>query len=622
MRNGLWLSVSAVVILNGNVYASEADVFAKTIINDSVYKVDDNWNIDEGKKFNNYRLESETAKSGTVINNGIDGNIVIGSGVEFVDNVNTMGNGGAIANKGTITFNGDAVFDNNTAKGKSNDIYNSGDIKINGGTFKIGSGISGGGNINVKSGAVLDIGTATVEQNNVFFDKGSALALKINSADEYGKLVLHGTLQNEGADLRATIAQGVLDAAGSHKDGLSFQLIDGSVSDKFSNSFSNAMYRFEGDGTGKYTVTQIATAAEITGKDNPNLSGAAEAWTDNSGFHNQTQKEMAEHLNELAQNNPEAYKKALQSLTPENSHKVQFATNENTNQVFGAVGTRLSGGCGFYCAGNEGRASGDDLFQRSMVWTQGLYNKAKLSRADGFDAKSSGVAIGAERYLDYNNKAGVGYAYTSSDINSVGRATDVETHTLFLYGEYKPSRWFVNGIAGYSLGRYEENQYSGNKAKFDINTFSVQAMTGYDFIFEDYTIIPQGGLRYSNSDREAYSDSLHQRISGDVSDVLTAAAGVKISTEFAASSCVFLKPEIKLTATYDLFNDSANAQVMLSNGSAYIINGRALNRLGWEAGIGVAAEINDHTEVALGYEGKFRQDYRDHSGLVNYKYKF
>lgn len=621
MKNELWLGVCAVVILSGNVYAGEG-VAAKTVISDSIYTIDDKFAIGNGEKFNDYKLDAEAGKNGTIVFGDYDSVTEIGDSVEFSGNENLNGQGGAIFNRGILNFNGDALFVNNSAGGDANDIFNKGEMNINAGTVTIGSGIGGSGNLTVKGGATLDIGTATVEQNMATFEKGSTLALKINSADEYGRLIVNYGIENAGANLKATIAQGVFDAANGNKDGLSFRLISGNVNDQFNNSFSNAMYSFEGDGNGNYTVKQIATAADVAGKENPGLSGAAEAWTDNGGFGNKTQQDMAEHLNELAQNNPEAYKKALQSLAPENSHKIQFATSENTNQVFGAVGSRLSGGCGFYCTGSEGRASGDEAFQRSMVWTQGLYNKAKLSRADGFDAKSSGVAMGAERYFDLSSKIGFGYAYTSTNIDSFGRETDVDTHTLFLYGEYKPSRWFVNGIAGYSLGRYDESQYNGNRTKYDVNSFSLQAMSGYDFVLGNYTLVPQAGLRYTNSEREAYTDSLFQRVSADDADIMTATAGVKLSTEIAVNSCVFLKPELKLAATYDLINDGADAQVTLSNGSVYTINGRALDRLGFEAGIGIAAELDDSTEVTLGYEGKFRQDYRDHSGLMNYKYKF
>ena len=83
-----------------------------------------------------------------------------------------------------------------------------------------------------------------------------------------------------------------------------------------------------------------------------------------------------------------------------------------------------------------------------------------------------------------------------------------------------------------------------------------------------------------------------------------------------------IKPEARIAATYDLMNDDVNSVVTLANGSAYMVEGDALDRFGMEFGAGVTTEVNDNVEFALGYEGKFREDYQDHTGLVNLKYKF
>lgn len=41
-----------------------------------------------------------------------------------------------------------------------------------------------------------------------------------------------------------------------------------------------------------------------------------------------------------------------------------------------------------------------------------------------------------------------------------------------------------------------------------------------------------------------------------------------------------------------------------------------------DADAGVTAELNNAWEVSAGYEGKFRDDYKDHSGILSAKYKF
>lgn len=212
-----------------------------------------------------------------------------------------------------------------------------------------------------------------------------------------------------------------------------------------------------------------------------------------------------------------------------------------------------------------------------------------------------------------------------TDIDGFMRSTDVDTHTAIVYGEYKPSNWYVNGIATYGWSDYEESKNVagvGVKADYDVETFGLQAMTGYDMNINGLCITPENGLRYVHIKQDAYKDSADQRVSANDSDILTGVIGAKISKNFELSNGMNIKPEARIAATYDLFNDDVNSVVTLANGSAYAVEGEALDRFGMEFGAGVTAEVNDKVELSFGYEGKFREDYQDHTGLINAKYKF
>lgn len=69
-------------------------------------------------------------------------------------------------------------------------------------------------------------------------------------------------------------------------------------------------------------------------------------------------------------------------------------------------------------------------------------------------------------------------------------------------------------------------------------------------------------------------------------------------------------------------SNKTDSAVTLANGSAYTVNGTSLERFGVEVGTGVTFDVTDSAEFSLGYEGKFRKDYQDHSGMLNAKYKF
>ena len=337
-------------------------------------------------------------------------------------------------------------------------------------------------------------------------------------------------------------------------------------------------------------------------------------------------KAVADVLNNLSQNDSKAYVDALTAVAPEVAPMVQKTQSETANQVFGAVSTRLTGGS--VSTGGEGMSSGDNIFERAAMWVQGLFNKSKLddtSKSYGFDADSSGVAMGAEKYVTEDTKIGLGYAYTNTDIDSFMRSTDVDTHTAFVYGEYKPSNWYVNGIASYGWSDYSEDKNVsgvGVKADYDAETFGLQAMTGYDMQLKHFGLTPEVGLRYVHISQDGYTDSADQKVSSSDSDILTGVIGAKVSKTWTLENGMNIKPEARIAATYDLMNDDVNSVVTLANGSAYMVEGDALDRFGMEFGAGVTAEVNDNVEFALGYEGKFREDYQDHTGLVNLKYKF
>jgi len=61
---------------------------------------------------------------------------------------------------------------------------------------------------------------------------------------------------------------------------------------------------------------------------------------------------------------------------------------------------------------------------------------------------------------------------------------------------------------------------------------------------------------------------------------------------------------------------------MLANGAPYNIKGEPLNRSGIEADFGLTADVTNDTSVTLGYQGRFRNHYKDHTGLFNLKHNF
>lgn len=487
----------------------------------------------------------------------------------------------------------------------------------------------------VKDGGILDLGYNTFS-SDVTMNAGSTLNVGVKNveATETGALI-HGNIDGDlnviaPAEGAANASMNLIIAADTKfGDESKIDLATGSdLSNLVVNN--NLLYNLEGvDDEGKITGNEITVSKKDSSEvaagvaangANGNQAGTIAAFVDGLSGNAQADN-ITNQISTLVQSgNVKGAARLAKEVAPVAAPVAQSQVTETTNQVFGAVATRLSGGSVSSAA--EGKSSGDSVFERAAMWVQGLFNKSKYDGSNDFKTDSTGLALGAEKYLNSDVKVGAGYAYTNSDVKQGDRKIDVDTHTAFVYGEYKPSDWYVNGIASYNWGDYDEKKYGGLSGKYDVNSIALQAMTGYDFHMNGAVVTPEAGLRYINIHQDSYTDTAGQRVSENSSDYLTGIVGAKIKKDYTLSNGMNIRPEARLAMTYDLINDNSNASVMLANGSAYQVRGEALDRFGVEAGVGLTAEVDDNVEVSLGYEGKFRDHYKDHTGLLNAKYKF
>lgn len=515
------------------------------------------------------------------------------------------------------------------------------EVKLTAGKMEVsGTAIVADNNANtieattVKDGGILDLGYNTFK-SNVTMDAGSTLNVGVKNAEETetGELT-HGNISGNltvtaPGDGEANASMNLIIAADTKLgDASKIDLASGSDLNSLVVN-NNLLYNLDGlndDGTigGELTVSkkdssEVAAGVAANGA-NGNQAGTIAAFVDGLSGNAQADN-ITNQISTLVQSgNVKGAARLAKEVAPVAAPVAQSQVTETTNQVFGAVATRLSGGSVSSAA--EGKSSGDSVFERAAMWVQGLFNKSKYDGSNDFKTDSTGLALGAEKYLNSDVKVGAGYAYTNSDVKQGDRKIDVDTHTAFVYGEYKPSDWYVNGIASYNWGDYDEKKYGGLSGKYDVNSIALQAMTGYDFHMNGAVVTPEAGLRYINIHQDSYTDTAGQRVSENSSDYLTGIVGAKIKKDYTLSNGMNIRPEARLAMTYDLVNDNSNASVMLANGSAYQVRGEALDRFGVEAGVGLTAEVDDNVEVSLGYEGKFRDHYKDHTGLLNAKYKF
>lgn len=501
--------------------------------------------------------------------------------------------GGAIHNEGALSLRGEVVFVGNKAGDKLNDIHNTREMNVEG-NLTLDGGISGDGKLTFAEGSLLKVKTGTTTISNEVINKGADLTLTFDQGFE-GK----------------------------------YQLITGSL-DKSFEIVDNAIYNIvEDEAKGTYHVAKKSAEEIVAGTTgiNANQARALVAMTSTSEpTANVVFDEVADLVNDSIQSSDAAVRQvaidAVTAMSPEVAPMVQQIERDVSTQVFNAIGSRFDAH-----VQPQGQSSGD-VVNGSAVWVQGLVNKTELdstSISEGYDADSNGFAMGLEASINEAAKVGVGFAYTDTEVDGFLRSTDVETRTAFVYGEYKPSNWFINGIASYGWADYDESKFvigSEHTASYDVETFGLQAMTGLDMQVAGFTMTPEVGMRYFRISQDGYTDSLGTTVSGDDYDILTGVVGLRMGTQWQPCAAAVVKPEFSVAMTYDFVDADNDSVVALANGATYRVEGETLDRFGVEVGAGVTAQVYDNLELNVSYQGGFRGDYQNHTGMINAKYKF
>lgn len=601
-----------------------------------------------------FKNNTSTNGGGAAIYNK-GGEIAEISNTVFEGNIAEKGNGGAIFNGGTtaanITLDNVQFIGNQAANGSGGAISTSGVVNIANATFENNSASTGGGAINV-DGTVKLSGENTFSGNKVG-DKLNDINLNQNNGqakvDVSGTLTLDGGISGEGTTSFAdntklnitentTFGEDVAITIGENTE-LGLIVDSGEESAEFDtskllgeNGFTladNALYNAIVGDDGKVTMEQksadeAAASLGLSGSQAEAVLGAISGGSSDNANFNSFREALNQHLQSADKAQVSNGTGAADLLTADANPVIRSVETGIHNMVFSAVSDELNGTS---VAMAEGKSSGD-AFKQVKAWVRALFSHSdheSTSKASGFDTNSDGVAMGIDKQLDNRTKVGLGYAYSSTDISSGIRDTDVDTHTAFVYGQYKPANWYINTVVAYNWSDYSEKKaalgFNAN-ADYDVESWAVQSLYGYEMQLNGYDVTPEAGLRYAHISQDGYTDALGTSVAANDSDILTAIVGAKVAKDYALDSDTIIRPELRAAVTYDLVDDANNSNVVLANGVAYRVNGEKLNRLGFELGAKVATDVSDNWEISLAYEGGFREDYQNHTGMLNAKYKF
>ena len=575
-----------------------------------------------------------TAKSGTV--SFANSKLVVSNGANLT--VATKDGNTLNLTNGTVDLSG--VLNGNVSGGTL--AFNSANARLNGKIANTGVEINtdigfsalptGLTTLKIAKGKTLDIGENSLTASTI---AGGTISAILTDAAKNTAIV---TATASNVTLKLDMSQASRDEVTEYKitNGTGFTFGDYATNryavsaSVFDETNAKTLEKLSGWNGGNLWILRLATASEAAIEDleksgvvlPENEKNASKILDLASGILDKLSehhKKVIEKVNDLldkAQGKAEEIKQILREIAPDASSSGSKTASNTAKSVIDVINSRFGGG-----SPRRGRSGGDYTVGQTAVWAQGMMNYAKLDTDNGFNAHSNGFAAGFEANFTDSFKAGLGYAYTSTDISTERSKTDVKTHTGFVYGEYKPNKAYINGVVSFGRSDYDDTTRSLSlTSAYKTDTIAAQIAAGY----KAGVLTPEAAVRFTNVKQKAYTDATGAKMEEKTADTWTGVLGAKIDKNYVlrANRKIGLSPELKVAATYDFARDDENRTVTLPDGSSYTATGEAMERFGVEAGAGVTVSIANSAEIALTYDGKFKKDYQDHTGMVNLKIKF
>ncbi|MBE6457616.1 MAG: autotransporter domain-containing protein [Alphaproteobacteria bacterium] len=470
-------------------------------------------------------------------------------------------------------------------------------IAVNSGFTTFAGNVLGGtgATLTLANGATMDIGTSAITFDNMEID-GTIIASVVNS-ESYGRL--SGAI-DAGDDALLKLNVG---SVGTYKifDTETDMDVDAGLAYIVTNN------GLDGIVVETKAVEDIATDAGISTQTAGAIAGLA-----NSESSKAQQVSLA--LQEVLNNGDvELLEQETAKLTPTDKPMVQSTVASIQNTVSALASNRMSS------VASIGRSGGDVDVMAAGVWAQGLYNKTKL---DGqFNGYTRGIAAGMDGIINGDITVGVGYAFNNSDVALASRDTDIDSHSVFVYGQYKPAAWYVNAMLNYTMSDYAETGDTlgiALAADYKTNAFGGQITAGYDF---EGGITPEFGVRYLHINSADYTNSIGIKNELDSADYLTAVLGTRYGFDFETDNGLMLRPEVHYAVKYDMISDKSSATVAMPGVAAYTLDGERLSRVGAEFGMGLTMKYNE-LDVSLSYDIEVREDYTSQTGMLKARYNF
>ena len=256
----------------------------------------------------------------------------------------------------------------------------------------------------------------------------------------------------------------------------------------------------------------------------------------------------------------------------------------------------------------------------------------------GYDADTTGFAIGVDGKVDGGAVIGISYARSEADVDGkgTGRAkNDITTDSVSLYADYATSGGYIEGSITYGQ--------SENKGSRIVNTAGLDRTYSSDYDSEQYSFRLSGGVpqsvgtdafitpfataTISQIKADAYTersttanDALRLRVNQDTVDSQVGSIGVKYHQVFKEGNKTFT-PEIKVAVNQEFGDAKITTTNTYQGGGASFKNSTDVEKTSGTAGIGLSV-ASDNITFNISYDVDVKDQYLGHGAQAKLSAKF
>jgi len=316
--------------------------------------------------------------------------------------------------------------------------------------------------------------------------------------------------------------------------------------------------------------------------------------------------------------------------------QVRSGANANSNGLALNLSPGFGPGLGL-SAGQAGDASALSLPEGWGWWTAGAItfgDRNPGATSSDFGFHTDGISLGVDRKVGDNALLGVafGLGWNDTDFDGNGSSLSGDQRALSVYGLWRGSKWFVDGLLGYGEIDFDIRRYSAlANANATANRGGDQvfgsATLGYEHAADGNRLVGYARVDASRSKLDAYRETglgiYDLSYTSQTVDNSTVSLGLEGGSQWFTSSGV-MRPYwmVEYRLAVDNRSDVGINYVVLPNATDFVLGMRSYADDAFVWGGGLDMDITGRWGLSLLYRGERLRDGGDSYGvglMLNYR---